>query len=191
LKKSGFSSSTYKKFEASMMEFKSEEAKFYCVDGNLAVSVEEIYDLADLLECDLVDIDGAYLCRHPNARLDRFTRVAENVRIMKQATGDRCTLASWQFARSAVKGKSKDAKGQTSEKAGMEDIGMSDEIPQVSSIVLAMDQEDSVETLIQRRIRLLKGRGGEIGGFNINWGFDTMDFTQAVDAEEQKKMTAI
>jgi replicative DNA helicase len=191
LKVGGFSSQTYKKFEQAMAHFETETAKFWLVDGNLAVGVEEIYDLADILECQLVDIDGAYLLRHQDRRLNRFERVAENVRAIKTMTSNQeiPTFCSWQFSRSAVKAKAQ--KGQVQEKAGMEDIGMSDEIPQVSSIALAMDQDDSVETMVQRWIRVLKGRSGEVGGFPINWLFDVMDFGQAQPKDKQKPLEYI
>jgi replicative DNA helicase len=183
LLKSQFSTPTYTKFLDSMKTFSTEEADFWVIDGNLAMGVEDVYDLADLLGCHAVVIDGAYLLQNRDGRLDRYARVAENTRIIKRATGALMmpTFASWQFARSAVKDKKDKEK-----KPGLEDIGSSDEIGQISSLVLAMDQDDSVETLVRRWIRCAKGRAGQVGGFPINWLFDVMNFEQA-EPEEQKK----
>jgi replicative DNA helicase len=181
LKQGGYSTtapkggtSTYKKFVEGLQGMAHEEAKFYVIDGNLAASVDDIYELAAQLQVDIVIIDGAYLCRHKNPRLDRYTKVAENVELMKQHTTaiERPTFASWQFNRDAGKKKGEGKKG------GMEDIAFSDAIGQISSVVLGLFQEDTVETLYQRHVDVLKGRNGEIGGFDIEWLFDTMRFNQ-------------
>jgi hypothetical protein len=69
------------------------------------------------------------------------------------------------------------------EKGGLENIGYSDAIGQISSIVLALEEEDSAETLHRRKLRLLKGRNGEVGEFDINWHFHNMNFDQ-VDVDD-------
>ena len=43
------------------------------------------------------------------------------------------------------------------------DIGMSDEINQISSIVLGLFQHEGVETMLRRKINVMKGRNGEVG----------------------------
>jgi replicative DNA helicase len=179
LKSGGYSSQTYSKFAASMIAMNSAMSGFYVVDGNLAASVDDIYTLAHQLKCDQIYIDGAYLLKHPNKRLDRYTRVAENIELIKQRTSDieMPTVASYQFARSATKGKSKNPK-ENQDEAGLEDIAFSDGIGQISSIVLGLFQDESVETLETRAIRVLKGRNGEVGTFKINWNFVTMNFDQ-------------
>lgn len=188
LLKSEFSSQTYKKFADGLTDISTEEAKLWVLDGNLAMDVDEVYELADILECHAVVVDGAYLLQNRDGRLDRFSRVAENTRKMKRhSQGMQIpTFASFQFSRTAVKTEKK-----TKEKPGLEDIGMSDEIGQISSIVLAMDQEDSVETLLQRWIRVAKGRAGQVGGFPINWLFDVMNFDQTVVQEAKKTLVHI
>lgn len=175
LKTSGFSSTTYSIFYKKLKGLSKEPAKFYVVDGNLAASVDEVYALASQLNCKLVFIDGAYLLKNKNTRLDRYTKVAENVELMKKYSTslDLQTFASWQFNRQAAK---KDRR--KGEKVGLEDIGYSDAIPQISSIVLGLMQEDGVETIESRKIEVLKGRNGETGSFDVNWNFITMDFSQ-------------
>jgi hypothetical protein len=44
-----------------------------------------------------------------------------------------------------------------------------------------------VETKKNRLIRVLKGRGGEVGKFLINWDFNLMDFTQLDPPLESEK----
>ena len=48
----------------------------------------------------------------------------------------------------------------------------------ISSIVMGMFEEETVETLKQRRVKILKGRNGETGEFVSNWNFDKMDFSE-------------
>jgi len=186
LKTGGYSTTgegggTYGKFIGSMLGLSAGPSGFYVVDGNLAASVDDIYTLAVQLKCDQVYIDGAYLLKHPNNRLDRYTKVAENVELIKQRTTalEVPTVCSYQFARTAKKG-GKNGKSMPNEEAGLEDIGMSDSIPQISSIVLGLFQEESVETMETRKIRVMKGRSGETGSFTINWNFDTLDFSQCL-----------
>ncbi len=177
----GYSTQTEKLFFSSMETITSpiEEggARLYIVDGNLAADMEDIFSLADQLGCQTVIIDGAYLCRHKNGRLDRFTRAAENCESMKRYSNDLmvASFASWQFNRQAADKQKK--KGGTAE-IGLEDIGYSDAIPQISSIVLGLFQEDGVETMTKKNIRVMKGRGGEVGEFDIGWDFNTMNFDQ-------------
>jgi replicative DNA helicase len=179
LKSGGYSYLTYEKFANSLVTMSNQLSGFFVVDGNLAASVDDIYTLAVQLGCDQVYIDGAYLLKHPNKRLDRYTRVAENIELIKQRTSDieMPTIASYQFARSATKGKSKTTK-EGQDEAGLEDIAFSDGIGQISSIVLGLFQDESVETLEGRVVRVLKGRNGEIGNFKINWDFNNMNFDQ-------------
>jgi replicative DNA helicase len=188
LKQGAYASKTYDKFASSMFSVAapsdSPGPKLYIVNGNLAADVEDMYTLADQLKCASIIIDGAYLARHKNTRLDRFTRAAENCELMKRFSEDLQvgTFSSWQFNREASK---KKAKG---EPAGgtLDDIGYSDAIGQISSIVLGLFQEDGVETMNRKRIRVLKGRGGEVGEFEIEWNFLNMNFNQiTIDGEEQ------
>ena len=64
------------------------------------------------------------------------------------------------------------------EKVTGDDIGYSDAIFQVSSLVLGLFEEDSVETLKQRMVEILKGRSGEVGHFFTHWNFEQMIFSE-------------
>jgi hypothetical protein len=97
------------------------------------------------------------------------------------------TFSSWQFNRVASQKKDKGGKGGT-----IDDIGYSDAIGQISSIVLGLFQEDGVETMNKKTIRVLKGRGGEVGEFDINWDFNKMNFDQiGADGESWIKAAKI
>ncbi len=184
LKQGAYATPTFKKFKESLLSMSHEDGNLYIVDGNLAADADSIYTLAAQLQCDMVYIDGAYLLKHPNVRLDRYTRVAENVELMKKYTSDIAipTFASWQFNRGAVKDKKKGEHGT------LDDIAYSDAIGQISSIILGLFQhDDTIEALTKRDVEVLKGRGGEIGTFPIHWDFDRMDFDQIIEDEQDKE----
>jgi hypothetical protein len=178
LKHADLSTGQMKQLKKGLTEIKSYGAPFWIVDGNLTATVEDIWMLARQLKPDALGIDGGYLVKHPTER-DRYRRVAENADLMKQELAAICpTIVSWQFAKSAAKKNAK--KG---EKVDLEDIGYTDAIAQVSSIVLAMLEEDSVESLVYRVIDILKGRNGEVGRFKTRWDFKNMDFSEFVEQD--------
>lgn len=185
LKVSGYSDKTLKKFSTGLQGMKLEKAKFFVIDGNLAANVEDIFIMAEMLECKLVFVDGAYLLRHKNVRLDRYTRAAENVELIKRycTDNDMTVFCSWQFNRVASQ---KQKKG-TGEQGDLEDIGYTDAIGQISSIALSLFQEDSIETMKERKVKVMKGRNGEVGQFSIAWSFTDMNFQQVDPPLDQVK----
>jgi hypothetical protein len=119
----------------------------------------------------------AYLLKHPRER-DRYKRVAENADLIKQHLSDLApTVCSWQFSREAAK----KSKSKGTEHVGLEHIGYSDVIAQVSSLVLGLFEEESPATVKQRRIELLKGRNGETGHFFTRWDWMRMHFDEVLD----------
>lgn len=162
-----------KKLSLAVKQIKGHDLPFYVVDGKLAANVEDCYALVRQLNPGLVIIDGAYLLRHPSER-DRYKRVAENAEMIKSLICPLApTIASWQFKRGEKK-----MKGPKLE-YDLEDIGSSDAIGQVSSLVLAITGDDSIENVIGRRIKVIKGRNGEDAEFRVRWDFEwTTDFSE-------------
>ena len=172
VKKAGMSTVEMKRFKKGLKVLQGNKAPFWIVDGNLTATVEEVYMLARQLKPDAVFIDGAYLLKNPSIP-DRFKRISENAELLKTwiANGIGPCVCSWQFNRDAAKKK----KG---EEPDLTNIYGADTIGQVSSLVLGLFEEESVETLATRKVKVLKGRHGETGEFQTNWRFDTMDFSQ-------------
>jgi len=172
VKKSAMSTKEMQRYKKGLKSIQGAKAPFWIVDGNLTATVEEVYMLARQLKPDAVFIDGAYLLKNHKVR-DRYQRVAENADLLKTWVANEIgpCCCSWQFARSASKKK----KG---EETDLSDIAYSDAIGQVSSLVLGLFEEESVETLTQRKVKVLKGRHGETGEFLTNWNFSEMDFSQ-------------
>ncbi|HEY0821450.1 MAG TPA: DnaB-like helicase C-terminal domain-containing protein [Rhizobacter sp.] len=152
---------------------------FYIVDGRLATTVTQVKMLINQLKPSSVWIDGAYLMSHENKKLNRWEKVTDNAERLKGEIAEGLglpTIISYQFNRMATQKKHGPP--------GVEDIAYTDAIGQLSSLVLGMMQEESIETMRKRTISILKGRSGEIGQFDINWSFkhpDAMNFSQWVE----------
>jgi len=150
----------------------------WLMDGNLNAEVDQIFTAVRQLQPAALFIDGAYLLGHPNERFNKYQRVDANVELIKRRASE-CrvpAVCSFQFNRDAVK----KWKGKKDEGGGLEDIAHSDAIGQISSIVLGMKQEDTVETAKQRVIDVLKCRTMASTKFNVNWDFNNMDFREVV-----------
>lgn len=184
IKKKALATPTYNKFVEGLSLLETEESKLYVLDGNLSSDIEDVYLLASTLNVDAVYLDGAYLLKtNENKRLSPFERVSAVAHIIKRSTSelDIPSICSWQFNRDAVNKKKGGNQKQGVETAGLENIGMTDAIGQLSSIVISMLQEESVETMESRVLTLLKGRDGESGQWRINWDFVNMNFDERTD----------
>lgn len=179
LLKAEMTSNAFKQMMVTLHSLKKKEHPLWVVDGNLTATVDDIVLLARQLNPSAVYVDGAYLLRHPNQKISKFERISDNAEMLKQRIAtdmDIPVVCSYQLNREAAKKKKKN-----DEQAGLEDIAGSDAIGQISTVVMGLFQEESIETMKRRRVNILKGRNGEIGQFDINWAFDTMDFTEYVE----------
>ena len=173
LKKAQLATKSYKDLLSKLDVLKDFKESFWIAGGDIASMVEDIWKLVMQVNPDFVLVDGAYLLSHPNPRMGKYEKVAENARMLKQMLAMEFNIpvvASWQFNRTAEKKMEKD------KQVGLEDIGYTDEIGQLSSVVLGLMQEESIETIMTREVRILKGRDGEVGTFNTKWDFYNMDF---------------
>jgi len=86
------------------------------------------------------------------------------------------TTVSWQFAKTASKKK----KGEA---VTGDDVGYSDAIYQVSSLLTGIFQPETVETIHQRVHEILKGRKGQVGRYTTRWDFQNMDFSEIMEVD--------
>ena len=85
---------------------------------------------------------------HPNER-DLYKKVAVNAALIKtQICGLAPTICSWQFARP------KDGKKSVQ---GLDEIGSSDVVGQLSSLALGIRESESAETIKQRTLTKVYG----------------------------------
>jgi replicative DNA helicase len=174
------STAQQKQLPAILFGAKQLKGRLWIVDGNFGSTVADVFGLVHQLDPHALWIDGAGFMDHPDKKLNKFARVGANIVEIKQwaVECDIPVFLTYHFNREAAKKQVK-SKGQI--KGGLEDIGDSDEIGRVSSVVLGMFEDESVETLVSREVRVLKGRAGQIGAFRIRWDFSKMDFSQIMD----------
>lgn len=193
IKKASVGSKKYARMLKKLYAMKTKQ-DFWIADGALSATVDDLILLCRQLKPDVLFIDGAYLLRHPNMRLARWDRVNTNAESIKCDIAEAMNIpvvVSYQLNRETMKKKTGDV--------GVENISNSDAIGQLSSVVLGLFEEESVETKIARKVRILKGRNGESGEFTINWRFggmgkhvggdvdthDVMNFDEIVDEYSQ------
>lgn len=164
-----------------LKELQEFEPSLSIIDGHMSATPEEIFTLATTLKPNVIFIDGAYLLQNTNKRLDRYMKVAENLESLQRYSHNLNipTICSFQFNRTGNKKKK-------SEEVDLTDAGYTHVIGEISDIALGLFEEETVETLMSRLIRVLKGREGEIGSFRVNWDFQNMNFDE-IDKESLTK----
>ncbi len=171
----GFRAETH--LQNSLLTLRSRGTPFWIVDGNLTVTIPELLRYCRQLAPQAVYVDGAYLLLTGNSRQTRWERVSEVCENLKQRVSSDLevpVIASWQFNRES----SASQRG-----AGLEHIAFSDVIGQLSSVVLALFDEDGPDRQPIKRVEVLKGRSGETGSFRTRWDFRHMDFSQVDEGE--------
>ena len=156
---------------------------FWLVDGNLAVSVDDIVMYCRQFKPSAVYVDGAYMLKtRGNSRWERIAESCEDLKRRVSGNLETPVVASYQFNREMTKVK----KG---EQVGTEHIAGADEIGKIASVVLGcVDHGEKAKTKEGRTISIIKGRKGQVGSFRVNWVFDDwpfMDFSQVVEKKPE------
>lgn len=171
--------------EAAKAAISGVSAPFLIYDSKMAGTVHDIESIAAMHGVKRVWIDGAYMLRHPDPRLGRYARVPENLDLLKQwcqRTGA-SVLSSWQFKRGAGKDDAGDA-------PDLDDIGYSHAIGEYMGVILGLlENPKSVAQMNKKRVTIMKGRNGEVGGFDIHWRFHDMNFDEITTAETESDLT--
>lgn len=183
--KANLSSVAVKSFQKKLVDAGTADNPLWVVDGNLTSTVDDIVMLCRQLNITDVYVDGAYLLRHSNPKISKWQRIAENAEGLKQRVAQELNIpviASYQFSKPPKKNKM----NKEVEKAGIDDIYGSDEIAQLSTVVMGLFENEGIETQLSRKVSILKGRNGEQGEFAIRWNFNQMDFSQILTKEDHK-----
>lgn len=162
------------KMKSDLLDLGNADQPFWLVDGQMSVTIEDLLMIARMLKPDAIYVDGAYMLEHPDPRLNKWAKVGEVAGFLKKqlAMGLKVPVfASWQLNRESTKLK----KGQL---PGVENIGDSDEIGRLSSVVLGLFEDKTPESIHTRLVHVLKGREGEVGQFRHRWDFIGMDFRE-------------
>jgi replicative DNA helicase len=157
------------------------QTQFYFIEGAFRKSIGEIASLVLSLRPDILFIDGAYLLQIPHThRMAKWEIVAEIAQALKNIAmvANIPVITSFQITREGGKRKKESD-------VGSEHLQLSDALGQLASLIVgifeirsdATDGGDD-EREPYRRFRVLKGREGERGKWEINWDFDCMNFEQ-------------
>jgi len=183
LKNAALSTKSWKKIDHDLSSLHEDNVPFWIVDGNLTATIDDVILLSHQFKPDIILIDGAYLLRAKYNNAQKWQQIAANAEAMKQEIASDLgipVIASYQFNKDATRVKS-------AEDIGLEHIAGSEAIGQLSTVVLGLMERESIETMNRRHVSILKGRNGEVGGFNINWIFDTwphMSFDEIIGDSE-------
>ena len=174
---------THEDYESALKEaaesMRDVTCPFLIYDTRMAGTVADVESIAAMYGIEHVYVDGAYLLSHPDRRLNRYQKVAENLDLLKNWTQRAGVMlaTSWQFKRGS-------GKSGADEEAELDDIGYSNAVAEFSTVVLGLlSPPKSVSEMKQRTVTVMKGRNGEAGKFKVHFDFQTMNFEEVEEAE--------
>ncbi len=164
------------------------------IAGNFKKSVDSVRATIEDMQPDLIVVDASYLLtpekkrQGSGGRREVVSDVIEELGSMAK-TYDRPVINSVQFNRQAVRPHSlrrteENASPNPMLHLGLEKIGETDVVGQVSSIVIGMTTPPDGGNN-SRYIGFLKGREGEQGYCKINWNFDRVDLSEIPGENEE------
>ena len=183
LRRAEYPKDRHKKLLQSLAKLEADHDRFWIVDGNLAATIDDVHALVHQTQPDVLYVDGGYLLQARDKRIPRYERVNQTLEFLKQEIATNLgvpVFVSYQFNK-----KGKDDKD-------LENIGGSDSIGQLASIVLALweKEENEAEFATTKKVDIIKGRNGEQGQFTIHWTFDKppfMNFSEVADDESHNE----
>ena len=159
-----------------MENLKHSENPFRILGAEIGNDIDSILAEIRKHRPDVVVVDGAYMLdvSKDNKYMAEHERVGKAAMILKRTAMD-CgipMIASWQMNRAATTVKK--------EQISLEHIAGSDKIGQVSSSVLLVSHvaEEEASGGDTRSIKILKGRNGETGTFNIAFDMVNMNMDE-------------
>ena len=154
------------------LEQMEEKAKFWFIDGKFNKTIDDLAFTARQLQPDIIYIDGAYLLRTDKQFKAKWELVTYTSEMLKYLAIDLNIpiVASYQFNRQVSR------KTASVKDAGFESIGLSDTISQLASIGIALIAPEGTDEM--RRIEIIGARDGGETSFDINWNWNTMDFSE-------------
>lgn len=156
--------------------------QFHLLSGSLKKSARDVDALIQELNPAVVYIDASYLL-HPEskmrgkARWENLAEVGEEIKTMALRRNVPI-IQTVQFNREVKKGKELD----------LAQIGGTDVIGQVSSIVIGLKEGQPPHERTRRQYEVLKNRDGDVGIFTTNYLFNpfNMDYVTAGEEEGQQ-----
>jgi replicative DNA helicase len=146
-------------------------APFHLVSGSFEKSVPMVDAAVQEFAPDVVFIDASYLMspsgpRGKSAQWELLTRVGTEIKAMAMAR-QKPIVQSVQFNREAKKTRN----------VGVEHVGGSDVVGQISSIAIGVQEGDSPNERTTRKLTVMKNREGDSSGdFQVRFLFDPPNF---------------
>lgn len=167
---------------------------FFWLAGNFKKSVEALKAAAYETGADLVIADASYLMKPAdrtkfNARHEILGNVMQGIHDLSTSV-NRPVAQSVQFNRTAKQPKrGSDEEDRTNPFASMQldAIAGTDEIGQLSSLIVGLRHGDSPNEDTERYGGILKGREGESGWYKYNYRFQPFDMSQISTMRDQRR----
>jgi len=144
------------------------EQPFHIIQGSLSSTVEDLAVRIQETRPDAIYIDGAYLLRSANKHGNKWETVTDTAEYIKRIAAEYEVplISSYQFNRKGA--------------GNISNIGLSDAIGQLASIVIGLDNEDTDgefqawAPVSHKLLQLLKGREGESGVMRLLFDMSKM-----------------
>jgi len=134
-------------------------------------TVPDVERVVNATKPDIVFVDGVYLFmdwKKATSMWERVTNIADDITLM----------AHRQHVPVAITAQFNKQVNLKSLRAGMENVGLSDRLPQNADVILALFRNQDHLTDKTMLVRLLKNREDELVEFLLNWNFMDNDFTE-------------
>jgi replicative DNA helicase len=142
----------------------------YIVGGNFDFRVETLSAAIDEIRPDILILDGAYLLKTDGQNRNEMAANAFNELKRVGTRHGIVVAATHQFNREVKTNEAKTVK--------QESIGLTDVASWNASLILGMVQTDDMKRDKLMRFKPLKAREGVGEEVEVNWNFDTMDFSE-------------
>lgn len=151
--------------------------------GNKRKSVADVDVLIQELQPDIVYIDAGYLLKpEGKVKSNRREVIADVVEDIKAVATDRHKpiVITVQFNR--------EVKKDMKEELGLHQIGETDVIAQIASVVVGLQDGEGLHETTRRRATVMKNREGSLGAFETHFRFYPMNFSEVTEMDATQQM---
>jgi len=140
------------------------------VSGDFDYTMDNIEAAIDVNRPDILGVDGPYLIK--NSGKDRHEKVSNNFDDFKRLGRKykHATITNLQFNRAAKTGQ-KDT-------ISADNIGITDVAGWNADIIYGLMRSEEQRQAGIMGVKALKIREGQVGDFEVNWNFESMDFSE-------------
>lgn len=181
---------TWPQVDAALREFAAGEMpRFDLVGGDMRKSAQDVDALIQEIQPDAVYIDASYLMRpstsaRNKSRWELLADVGEDLKAVALARNVPL-VHTVQFSRQQ-RARARVRDGDPTQGMDLANIGGTDVIGQVASIVIGIREGKPPNQWTRRRYAVIKNREGPLGTFTTKWLFSPIDFEVAQDETNEE-----